>query len=416
MLLLPNSQLTEERPMRTSIRSFTQSVETLLTASALDLPRRTRQRLVFFILGILLAGSLVLRRMACTHAYLTPQTTCAASHERRLRRVIGDPHLTWERSYARVVRRLLARQRPRQWLIILDESGHTDRLRVLTAALWYRGRAIPLAWVSWPGQTKQTTSYWTRCASVLEMVATVLPDGATVVVVRDRAFGCPVFTDPVAERGWDWLVRVQGQTRFRSQQGQIQPLRDQVSAAGQRWKGRGWLFKDAGWREASAVVLWGRAHREPLLLASSLPLGWDLIALYKKRAAIEALFRDWKTSGWQWEASQVRELAHQERLLLGLAFATMNRIGVQSDDEDSHQRQGDMPPPPCGRSLPDPPGEQLRTSRPSVRLVPIASGCGRTRAGRPQTDRAPPWQRSDRRARTRSTARYSRSLARPSAE
>jgi DDE family transposase len=309
--------------MPSSIRYFTRSVESLLTLSAVDLPRRTRQRLLFFIVGILLAGSLVLRRIACTQAYLTPQTTCAASHERRLRRVLNDPLLTWERSYARVVRRLLARQHPRQWLIILDESGHTDRLRVLTAALWYRGRAIPLAWVSWPAQTKQTTSYWTRCASVLDQVATLLPKGARVLLVADRAFGCPAFTDPVAARGWEWLVRVQGQTRWRDRLGQVQPLRTQVSARGQRWKGRGWLFKDAGWREASALALWGRAHREPLLLASSLPLSWDLLALYKKRAAIEAMFRDWKTSGWQWEGSQVREQPHQERLLLGLAFATL---------------------------------------------------------------------------------------------
>jgi hypothetical protein len=309
--------------MSHSIRHFTRAVETLLTSSGVDLPRRTRQRLLFFVLGILLSSSLVLRRIACTHAYLTPQTTCAASHERRLRRVLNDPLLSWERSYARVLRRLLARQRPRQWVIILDESGHTDRLRVLTAALGYRGRAIPLAWVYWPGQTPQTTSYWTRCTSVLDLVAQVLPDGAAVVVVADRAFGCPVFTDPVAARGWDWVVRVQGQTRWRDRHGRVQPLRQQVAVAGQRWKGRGELFKDAGWREASALALWGRAHREPLLLASSLPVSWDLVALYKKRAAIAALFRDWKSSGWQWEASQVTDLAHQERLLLGLAFATL---------------------------------------------------------------------------------------------
>lgn len=309
--------------MRTSIRYFTLSVETLLTDSALDLPRRQRQRLIFFILGILLSGTLVLRRIACTQAYLTPQTTCAASHERRLRRVLTDPYLTWERSYARVLRRLLKRHRPHQWLIILDESGHTDRLRVLTAALWYRGRAIPLAWLSWPAQTKQTICYWQRCKSVLDQVATLLPSDAKVVVLADRAFGCPVFTDPIVERGWDWLVRVQGQTRFRNQLGLVEPLRAQVSAAGQRWKARGELFKDAGWRAASVVALWGRYHREPLLLASSLALSWDLVALYKKRSAIEALFRDWKSSGWQWEQSQVRDLAHQERLLLGLAFATL---------------------------------------------------------------------------------------------
>jgi hypothetical protein len=309
--------------MRTSIRTFSQSVETLLLTSAVALPSRTRQRLCFFIVGILLAGSLSPRRIACTQAYLTPQTTCAASHERRLRRVLNDPHLTWERSYARVVRHLLARHRPRQWLIVVDESGHTDKMRVLTAALWYRGRAIPLAWLCWPAQTKQTTCYWTRCELLLEQVASVLPERAKVVVVADRAFGCPVFTDPITARGWDWLVRVQGQTRLRSQLGQIGPIRQQVALAGQRWKGRGCVFKDAGWREASVVALWGARHREPLLLASSLPLSWELIALYKKRAAIEALFRDWKSSGWQWEASQVSDLEHQERQVLALAFATL---------------------------------------------------------------------------------------------
>lgn len=313
----------KNRLMRVSIRHFTTAVEQLLTTSAVDLPLRTRQRLIFFILGILLSGTLVLRRIASTHAYLTPQTTCAASHERRLRRVLNDPRMTWERSYARVVRRLLVRHRPRRWVVIVDESGHTDQLRVLTAALWYRGRAIPLAWVSWPGQTKQTTSYWVRSAALLDLVATVLPQGARVVVVADRAFGCPVFTDPLTERGWDWVVRVQGQTRWRDHQGQIQPLRQLVCATGERWKGRGHLFKEAGWREVSAVVLWGRTHREPLLLASSLPACWDVIAIYKQRAAIEALFRDWKSTGWQWEASQVTDLAHQERLLLGLAFATL---------------------------------------------------------------------------------------------
>jgi hypothetical protein len=309
--------------MRTSIRHFTSAVEQLLTTSAVDLPLRTRQRLLFFIVGILLSGTLVLRRIASTQAYLTPQTTCAASPERRLRRVLNDPLLTWERSYARVVRRLLAQHRPKRWVVIVDESGHTERVRVLTAALWYRGRAIPLAWVQWPGQTKQTTSYWVRCTLLLDQVASLLPTDAAVVVVADRAFGCPVFTDPLSARGWDWVVRVQGQTRWRDHQGRVQPLRQQVRAAGERWKGSGQLFKDAGWRTASALVLWGRAHREPLLLASSLPLGWDLLAIYKQRAAIEALFRDWKSSGWQWEASQVSDLSHHERLLLGLAFATL---------------------------------------------------------------------------------------------
>lgn len=331
--------------MRPSIRAFSTAVEHLLTTSAVALPIRTRQRLIFFVMGILLSGTLVLRRMAHTHAYLTPQTTCAASHERRLRRVLNDPLLTWERSYARVVRRLLARQQSRRWVVIVDETAQAEHLRVLTAALWYRGRAIPLAWICWPGQTPQTVSYWARCGLLRDQVAQVLPAEARVVVVADRAFGCPVCTDQVTARGWAWLVRVQGQTRWQDARGQIGPIAAQVRQRGDRWSGAGQVFKDAGWRAASIVALWSPSHTGPLLLVSSLPRSWELIAVYRQRAVIEALFHDWKSYGWQWESSQVRDLAHQERLVLGLAYATllMLMLGAQAaaaaEPTRRHQRQ-----------------------------------------------------------------------------
>lgn len=331
--------------MRTSIRHFQRAVEALLTSSDVALPTRTHARLVFFVLGILLSGTLVLRRIATTHAYLTPQTTCAASHERRLRRVLNDPLLTWERRYARVLRRLLARHRPARWVVMVDETAQAEHLRVLTAALWYRGRAIPLAWRCWPGQTPQSVSYWSRCGELLALVAQLLPAGAQVVVVADCAFGCPVFTDRVVAQGWHYVVRVQGQTRWQSHHGQTAPIAQQVSQRGERWKGRGRVFKDAGWREASIVALWGQGHTGPLLLVSSLALSWELVAVYRYRAAIEALFRDWKRAGWQWEGSKVRELAHQECLVLGLACATLLTLLLgtaaagAAEPSRCHQRQ-----------------------------------------------------------------------------
>jgi hypothetical protein len=82
MLVSPNTIYQGAHRMRTSIRHLSSAVEHLLTTSAVELPRRTRQRLLFLLLEILLSGTLVLRRIATTYAYLTPQTTSAASHER----------------------------------------------------------------------------------------------------------------------------------------------------------------------------------------------------------------------------------------------------------------------------------------------------------------------------------------------
>jgi hypothetical protein len=279
MLVAPTTTYDGGRDMRTSIRHCARAVDHRLMTSAVALPMRTRQRLLFFVIGIRRSGTLVLRRIAITHAYLPPQTTGAARHERRLRRVLNDPLLTWERRYARVVRRLLARQTARRWVVIIDEPAQAEHLRGLTAARWYRGRAIPLAWSCWPGQPTQPVAYWHRCGILLAQVAQGLPAGAPVVVVADRAFGWPVCPAQVAAKGGDWLVIVPGQPRWHDHQGRIARIAAQVAQRGERWTGAGQVFKDAGWRAASRGALWGYAHKGPLLRGSRLPRSWDLLAV-----------------------------------------------------------------------------------------------------------------------------------------
>lgn len=320
-----------------SIRHLQTAVESLLADSLPTLPRATRQRLVAFLLGVLLAGTVVLRRVATTQAHLTPETATAASHERRLRRTLNDAQLgPAVPLYGRVLRRVLHRlPADRRLTVILDESGHSTVVRVLLAALWYRGRAIPLCWVLWPTYAPHAQSYWADCADLLSEVAALLPAGLPVSVLADRAFGCPGFSDLVVAQGWQFLVRVQGQTRLRHADGSEQALTSLLSKPGTRWYGSGQVFKKEGWRQASVLAYWREGCKEPLLLVSNLGAGWSLVRLYRLRSAIEALFRDWKTSGWQWEASQVREVAHQAVVVLVLALATLLTlcVGEQAAEE-----------------------------------------------------------------------------------
>jgi hypothetical protein len=307
-----------------SIAHLQTSVETLLIESTVELPHAARRRLVFFIIGVLLAGTIVLRRVASTHAHIALGSAQAASHERRLRRTLNDPLVGAVPMYGRVVRRVLRQLKGGQRIwVVFDESGHSDVVRVLLAALWYRGRAVPLAWVLWQAQQGHDQSYWTDCDSLLGQLADILPEGLQITVLADRAFGCPAFTDLVTAQGWDHLVRVQGQTRLRQSDGSEHPLRDLLPQAGTRWCGSGQVFKKQGWRALSVVAYWRSPCREPLLLVSSLSPQWDLVRQYRLRSAIEALFRDWKSSGWQWEASQVREVEHQAVLVVVLALTTL---------------------------------------------------------------------------------------------
>ncbi len=63
---------------------------------------------------------------------------------------------------------------------------------MLTAAVWYRGRALPVAWALWPAnQPLEDERFWHRVAVLLETVAALLPPHIPVTWLADRAFAHP---------------------------------------------------------------------------------------------------------------------------------------------------------------------------------------------------------------------------------
>jgi hypothetical protein len=181
--------------------------------------------------------------------------------------------------------------RPQELLLILDPTTQEDRLVMVSAAVWYRGRALPLGWVIWPGNTPlKGERFWTRIAALLDMIAPLLPCGVSVTWLADRAFGTPAFTDLLTARGWHYLVRVQEHTLFRDRLGREWQAKQLAAWPGQRAKRRGHVFKKRGWRPASMLVYWGRRHPERLCLVTDLRPGWYLIALYRRRYPIEIVF------------------------------------------------------------------------------------------------------------------------------
>ena len=288
-----------------------------------EVHRPTVKRLALLVVGMMQAKSAVPARVARALYALHLTEASAESTERRLRRLENDSHLTAALCFHPFARQYLRLGRPRQLILILDPTLQKDRVVMLTAALWYRGRALPLAWTLWPANVPlEGASFWQRVQGLLDQVVPLLPVGVPVIWVADRAFGTPAFIDLVTARGWHYVVRVQGQTRYRDFWGRSQALSTLAPQRGVRRTLRGQVFKKAGWRTANIVVYWGPRHCEPLCLVSDLPFRWALLHLYRRRSPVEALFRDYKSFGWQWEQGQVRDLAHLERLLVGMALAT----------------------------------------------------------------------------------------------
>ena len=294
------------------------------------------ERLVLLVSGIIGARSAAPARIAKALHSLGLVQAKAESLERRVRRIENDPEMTSAICLHPLARMRLLLGQPTELLLVLDPTSQDDRVVMVSVAVWYRGRALPLAWATWPAnQSLEQERFWQRIEALLDEVVPLIPAGVSVTCLADRAFGTPAFTDLLVARGWHYVVRVQDQTRCRDRMGREWQVRRLVHCPGERRKLAGQVFKGRHWRQGSVLVFWGRRHRSPWCLVSDLPPDWRLLAVYRRRYSIEASFRDYKTHGWCWERGQVTVLEHVQRLLVGMAVATWVTLaaGTQVADD-----------------------------------------------------------------------------------
>lgn len=288
-----------------------------------QLSNSTLERVVLLVTGMVASGSSGPSQIAGALAKLKLSEASAESIERRVRRIENDREVNTTLCFHPFARHHLLLGKAKALVLSLDPTTQDERVVLLTVAVRYRGCALPLAWAVWPGnQPLREANFWQRVELVLAEVKTLLPAGVEVTITGDRAFGTPAFCDLVTAQGWHYVVRIQRQTRYQDHAGGEHCVAELVSAPNQRRKLVAKAFKKYQWRTVTLVAYWGARHKEALLLASDLKPAWALIQLYQRRSAIEAFFRDLKSDGWHWEQSQVVDLAHLQRLLVGLALAT----------------------------------------------------------------------------------------------
>jgi len=288
-----------------------------------EIDESSRTRLALLVTGMIGAKSASPARIANALHKMGLRDAKPESLERQVRRFENDTEISAAICFHPFARWRLLYGKPRRVFLIVDPTSQEDHIFMVSVAIWYRGRALPLAWTTWEANTPLTGKrFWERIEELLTLVSELLPKDLPVICLADRAFGTPAFTDLVTKRGWHYVVRVQGHTVCQDVVGKTCRVDKLVQNTGQRAKMKGRVFKSKGWRTASVVVFWDGRYRAPLCLVSDLPSDWNLIEYYRRRYPIEALFRDYKSSGWQWEKGQVKDPDHMEHLLVGMALAT----------------------------------------------------------------------------------------------
>ena len=219
--------------------------------------------------------------------------------------------------------------------IVVDESTKRDSVHILAAGLSYQGIVIPLAIRVWKqNQSLAAEEYRSHLASLLASVEELLPPvlRSHVLLLADRAYGRPDFVDLVAALGWQYVIRIQGQTRIKCSDEATLAARSFASRPGSigcggfnpnTWPTAVAAFKKAGWRACQFVAAWAPEAPEPWLLITNLPASKERFLEYASRWAIERTFLAWKSHGWDIESLQLSEPQRLGRYLIGIALATL---------------------------------------------------------------------------------------------
>lgn len=292
-------------------------------------------------------------RLSLTHLGRSLPGNARVKHQiKAVDRLLGNRHLSRERDgIYRALAQTLLRGKTRPIIVIDWSDVQTGRKWVmLKAALPAEGRAIslyervfPISRYNSPGANRE----------FLASLRAILPESCCPIIVTDAAFRSPWFR-AVEAYGWDWVGRVRSNAKYyREQTGRWCATRSLYATATTRprYVGHSPLGRHRGChanlylvREHKARLgrprrrpgpvranepSYRRSHREPWLLATSLPHGHGserlVTKLYAKRMQIEETFRDLKCHRWGFglcysRCNDTRRL--QAMLLLG-ALATL---------------------------------------------------------------------------------------------
>jgi hypothetical protein len=243
---------------------------------------------------------------------------------KRVDRVLGNKKLYEERFG---IYKALAKQiigvigRP---IILIDWSqiGENDKYYLISAAVPYGGRSLPIYEETHPKKAYNTTPTNTGFLTNLKRI---IPEGCNPIIVTDAgtAFRCPWFRK-VKELGWDFVGRVRGGEKFCiKNQGRWFICKELYAKAKTQAmylgmgvltkrskftcnlilakrppKGRHSKTKHRSLKYESNDRKHSRRAKDPWLLATSLApelfTANNIVAIYKQRMQIEELFRDIK--------------------------------------------------------------------------------------------------------------------------
>jgi hypothetical protein len=246
----------------------------------------------------------------------------------RLRRWLANERVSPWGCYCPLVAQLFRAWGEAEVNLVLDRTDIANDHSILTLGAAYHHRALPLTWQVLPfGSSNQDTQL-----ELLRRVQPLLPDPTRVrtTLYGDGEFRAVALQCYCRDQGWHWQLGLKGDTYAWWGEREPELLQDLPLEPGQRRYDAGaFITLEHAFGPVQLIADWPAtpgAERRYFVLDQ--PADRHAWRRGRKRFWIEPCVRDWKSYGFDLERTRLTERPRLERLLLGMAIATLWLLAI----------------------------------------------------------------------------------------
>jgi hypothetical protein len=238
----------------------------------------------------------------------------------RIYRFLDNPRINRKRHYFPLVGQLFVDWPDHEVSLIMDRTDIGQEKSILLLGVGFKHRVLPLTWRVLPfGGTGASLQQ-----QLLQEIRPFLPKDKRIMFYADSEFRAVEVQQYCYSQGWGWQLGVKSDTLFHLGDEQWQALQTlTVTQGSRRYVHDVTLTQKHAWPNVHLMIDWTYEGDHPRYVVCHRPTGRDTWRQGRKRFWIEPTFRDWKSYGFDLEASQIQYDHHLDCLLLGMAVATL---------------------------------------------------------------------------------------------
>jgi hypothetical protein len=269
----------------------------------------------------LLVSAMVKAKDLTQHALAAemPLSAQDTSLAQRQRRWLINEQVDERACYEPIIMPFLQAVSTRTVPLLLDTTAAGVNCHLLTVAVGYQQRALPVAWRSGEGDRGHTDGF--TQIDLLQQVAGYLPSGSDVIILGDGEFGNVSLLTWLETQGWHYCLRLTSDTYVKFE-GHWQRLDSFDLKPGDIiWLPQVSLTHAQSFGPVNVLLLWDERHQRVVALVTNLPLPEEAQYWYRQRPWIEPLFGDLKGHGFDFQTCRLRHPERISRLMLAIALA-----------------------------------------------------------------------------------------------